>query len=399
MPGTPLAFSGLSVSQAETAAVTDSPEVAAAQATLRATSAAYAAVRASLGPALSADYALAPQGGANNNTISQRLTTVGVQTTVGDLLLYSPLVAQAAAQQRAAQAGADVAVRTERIKVVGLYYDALKAQAVSSAQNSALELAGRQQRAARFRFASGDTPRLDIVRANVAVAQASSSFDLARVASENAAVALAVETALPVSALAGTSNGPPPDASSSPLAAQKAITRALTLRPELAAARQNVTAAEAARRSALFALFPAVTVRAGYTKGVDSGVNVSGPSITANLVYPLGGAARDRIAEQEALAQGARAQETLVERQITLEVGAAARTLAAAHGATEAAARARAQGLAELVATEFGYRNGASSSLELASARQTYTTVVVNYLSALYDEARAKATLNVEIGS
>ncbi len=395
--GTPLAFARLSISQAESAAVAASPDVAAAQANVQATTAALAAVRASLGPALSADYALAPQGGANNATIQQRLTTVGVQTTVGELLLYSPLVAQAAAQHAAARAGADVAARTERVKAVGLYYDALKAQAVAYAQNSALELAEQQQTAARIRFASGDTPRLDILRANVAVAQARSGADLARVASQNANVALAVETAVPPTSLAGTVDGALPAGPT--LDAARAIARALLVRPELVAARQDVAAAEAARRSALLAIFPALTLRAGYTKGVDSGVAVAGPSVTANLAIPLGGAAHARVAERDALVEEAKARQAQAQRQILLEVGAAARTLAAARRATESAARAREAALAELSATEFGYRNGASSSLELANARQTYTTVVVDYLSALYDEARARATLDVEIGA
>ncbi len=49
-------------------------------------------------------------------------------------------------------------------------------------------------------------------------------------------------------------------------------------------------------------------------------------------------------------------------------------------------------------ATELGYRNGASSSLEVASARATYAQAVVDDLSAQYDLQKAAATLEVEIG-
>ncbi|HEY4440841.1 MAG TPA: efflux RND transporter permease subunit, partial [Candidatus Elarobacter sp.] len=102
-PETTLTFAQLSPADAQTRAVAASPDVRTAKATLAGAQAAYAQVRGTNGLQATAGYNQAPQGGALGNTITQRLTTVGGQITLGDLAQYGPLVAQAAAQLRAAQ--------------------------------------------------------------------------------------------------------------------------------------------------------------------------------------------------------------------------------------------------------------------------------------------------------
>ncbi|MGH7709449.1 MAG: TolC family protein [Vulcanimicrobiaceae bacterium] len=395
----PLAFAGLTFTAAEASAVAKSPEVAVAQSRVDGASAALAAARATLGPTATAGYLLAPQGGTANNTISQRLTSIGVQTTLGDLLLYSPLVAEAAAKLRAAQADAAVAANTERVKTVGLYFDALKAQAVYDARLGALRLATEQRDAAQTRFNAGAAPRLDIVRADVAVAKAQAAGDLAQALALNATEALRIETDSSQAALTQTVAGTLPSAAGGNLDPATAIARAKARRPELIAAAQNIAAARAATSKARRSIFPAATIGAGYSKGVDGGVSVGGPTINLQLSLPLNGAAHDRVAEQRALYAQSQAQAAATERKIVVAVGDAARSLDAAIRATGASTEARRQALAELRATELGYRNGASSSLEVTSARETYTQAVVDQLTALYDEAKAQATLDIEVGS
>ena len=111
----PIAFADLSLAQAQSAALATSPDVTLAGAVVRESAAALAGARGALGPSITGSYVEAPQGGPNNETISQRLTTVGVQTTVGDILSSSPLIASAAATLRSAQASLVVAQRTERL--------------------------------------------------------------------------------------------------------------------------------------------------------------------------------------------------------------------------------------------------------------------------------------------
>lgn len=391
----PIAFAGLSLAQAEDRAVAESPDVAGAQAVVRENGAALGAARASLGPSIVSTYSQAPQGGAVG-TITQHLTTVGVQTTVGDLLAYSPLVASADAGLRGAQASLLAAMRSERVKAIGLYYDALKARAIAAARDEALRTARQQRDAAQVRVSAGDAPRLDLVRANVAVARATASAETAHAADQNATEALQVETAVS-GRLDRTVDQPLPAAA--PVAADAAVAQARANRADLRAAALTTAAARAAAAAAHRQSIPALTLGAGYTSGVDSGVNVHGPSINVSLSLPLGGAARQQALQKDAIVAEDLAKQRAAERQVALDIAASARNVAAAQRATAATTEARSEAQTELQATELGYRNGASSSLELASARDTYTQAVVDELSAVYDELKARATLSLETGS
>jgi cobalt-zinc-cadmium efflux system outer membrane protein len=394
--GTPFAFSGLSLSDAEKSALANSPDVSAANAVVNENSAALAAVRSALGPQLVGGYVSAPQAGTNGGTITSKITSVGVQTTIGDIAAYSPLVAAAIANLRNAESSQQSAMRAERLKLVALYYDALKARAVRQARESALNTAKEQLHASQMRFGAGDAPKLDVVRANVAVAKTTADAELASVADVNATEALRTETGAPETAFATTTAAPPPDIPA--IDAVTAVTRARLLRPELAAARHVTSAAQASARAARRATLPALTVGAGYATGIDSGQHVASPTVNVTLNLPLSGAAHARVSQADAIVAEDQAKAASTQRTIEVEVAATARSLAATQRATAATTEARHQAEAQLAATQLGYRNGASSSLELSTARDVYTQAVVDELSALYDEARARAVLSLEVG-
>jgi outer membrane protein TolC len=394
--GVPLAFAGLSLEGAQQAAVSSSPDLSAANAVVNQNAAALAAARSALGPALVSGYGVTPQAGANGNTITSRMLTVGVQTTIGDIAAYSPLVAAAIANLRTAQSGRQAAALAERLKVIGLYYNALKARAVRGARESALAAANEQSTAAQIRFKAGDAPNLDVVRARVAVAKATSDAEFARVADTNATEALRIETGALESAFTTTTPAPPQ--SLAVLDPASAVARARLLRPELAASQQTTAAAQAAQRAARRATLPAVTLGVGYATGVDGGQHVSSPTLNVSLNLPLNGAARARTDQAAALVAEAQAKADALSRSIEVTVAADARSVVAAQRASAASSEARRQADAQLAATQLGYRNGASSSLELTLARDVDTQAVVDELSVLYDEARARAALALEVG-
>jgi outer membrane protein TolC len=394
--GTPFAFAGLSLSDAEKSALTNSPDVTAANAVVNQNSAALAAVRSALGPQLVGGYVTSPQNGPNGGTILSRITSVGVQTTIGDIAAYSPLVAAAIANLRNAESSRQGVLRTERLKLVGLYYDALKARAVRDARESALATANAQLRAAQIRFNAGDAPKLDVVRASVAVAKTTADAELASVADVNATEALRIETGAPATAFTGTTAAAPPDTPE--IDPATAVTRARLLRPELAAAQHVTAAAQASARAARRATLPAVTIGAGYAAGIDGGQHVASPTVNVTLNLPLSGAARARVSQADAIVAEDQAKAASTARAIDVEVAATARNLAATRRATAATTEARRQAEAQLAATQLGYRNGASSSLELSSARDVYTQAVVDELSAFYEEARARAILSLQVG-
>ena len=397
-PANVATFSALSSSDAERAGVGTAPEVQAAAARLDQSRAALLLARTGAVPSFVSNYAQVPQGNPPGPNVTARSVTAELQWTIGDFLAFAPATREAALTLAAAEADYGAAQATERVKVVGLYYDALRARNVADARRSALQLAVAQRDAANVRANAGDAPRLDVVRADVAVARAQADLESAVALDQNASDALAVETGVPADALQST-------VATTFVAINPALTNAAAVaelararRPEIASARLTTQAADAGVRSARAAGFPLVTVNGGYMLGTDSGVPINAPTVGASVTIPLSNAAHQRVAIAAAKAAEARANATAVERSIVLAAEASARTLGAADRAAAATTRARSSADAELRATELGYRNGASSSLDVTTARATYVQAVVDEISARYDLEKARATLAIEVG-
>lgn len=392
----PREFRALPLPAALQKAVAVSPEVAQARERVNENAALLAAARSGAAPAVTVNYAAAPQGGNANNTIEQSLTTVGGAVTLGDYLAYQPAVRQAQYTLAAAQFDLLDAERAERVKVVGLYYGALKAAATADLREQDLAGARSDLRAAQLRFRAGDVPRLDVVRAQVALSNAQAAVDAAHVDLENAQNALAVETGVPEQTFGSVEAAH--GGSATALDPQQAVARALAQRSDLASALQAVRAQAAAVRVALRGVLPAVTVSAGYTQGMDSGVFVRGPSANVNVSVPISHSAADRAKAERARLAQAQYRAAALQRQITVAVSAAARTYRESSRALESARNARVAAEEELRATQIGYRSGASSSLDVADARRTYVQAALNELNAIYAQAQAAATLGEEMG-
>ncbi len=389
-------FASLPLSAALENAVRISPDVAQARARVTENQALLAAARGAAAPSIQASYAAAPQGGNAGNTIEQSLATIGAGVTLGDYLSYLPAVRQAQFTLAGARYDLLDAQRAEREKTAGLYYGSLKALAMVRLRADGVSGARSDLRAAELRFKAGDVPRLDVVRAQVALANARADLDAAQVDAANAQNALSVETGVPVQRLQRlqeTAAFAPP-----PADPRKAVQRALVQRSDLVSARQAVNAEEAAVHVAQGGVFPAITVSAGYTHGYDSGVLVSGPSANVSVSVPLSHSAADRVAAERARLAQAQYKQAALERSITVAVSSAARTYLESVRAVQSARTARIAAQQELHATEIGYRSGASSSLDVADARRTYVQAALAEVTAIYAQAQAAATLQEEMG-
>lgn len=394
----------LLLADVERAAVAYAPSVAAARAQVRERAALLAAAGGTAIPRAIASYVQAPQGGSVG-TVTQRITTVGAQIVLGDLIGASPAIAQARADLLAAQADELAAERAERGKALNLYFDAIRAAEIRRLREQIVRSAIADRRAAELRFKSGDAPRLDVVRSDVALARAQADLAQAAAGERNARNALAVETAVPEQELRLPSLRTL-DAMND-LAAQSEIRRALLDgyvrlaledRPEIASARAVVAAQEAAVGVASRGLFPTLIAQVGYAAGVDSGINVAGPSAGVTLEVPLSHASADRVAAQRARLDQARAQLAQAQRAIELEVSAAVQNLLAQREVSVAASRARSEALAELHAIEVGYRSGASSSLDVDDARRTYARAAVDDVAARAALLQSWAALQLALG-
>ena len=394
----PLEFSSLSLDAATTAALAASPEVLAAKATATESLAELDSARAGAAPSIVASYAQVPQGNPPGPNVTSRQVSTVLQISIGDLVARSPAVRAAAYSYSASQADERAAELAERIAVVALYFDALKARELARASRDGLALAVAQREAAVARFDAGDVAKLDTIRADVEVAKARAAAELADAEDANATAALASETGVPVERLAVSGMAPVAASEPSLVDPSRALDRARANRPEIASARLLANAASADIARARAGAFPGLVLGAGYLTGTDSGVPVNAPTVVASLTLPFGGGSSGRIAAADARALATRARAAGIERKIVTEVAAAVRTLAAAERANDAMLGERHAAQAELSATAIGYRNGISSSLELVAARSTYERAVVDELSSRYDLEKARATVRLELG-
>ena len=394
---TTLRFAQVDLAAAQQLAVVASPDVRSARAALDGARAGLAQARSTNGFALVGSYVEAPQG-APGGAIAQRSTQYGGQVALGDLAALAPLIGAAAAAVRAAQSDELAAERTERIKAITLYYGALKARAVRGARADAIGSAQRQLGAAQARYAAGEAPRLDVVRAQVALARAQADLATANADDGSATDALAHEVDRSMAAFAATAAAAVPAPAPVP-SPDVAVDLALARRAEVRSADSNVRASAAGVAAARGGAFPAVTLGAGYARGIDSGFPVKGPTLSALVSVPLGGSVAARVHAQAALLDAARAHRDGVSRAVALEVASAARTAAASIEAERAVLTALAAARAELDAATLGYENGASTSLDLSTSRATYVQAVVDALSAQYDRLKAQTVLGLEVDS
>lgn len=387
-------FAQLSLDQAQQRAISVSVDTQIALATVRRREGTLRLARIGAVPHVVGDYSLSPQANAQNTgTVAQRYVAVGANLSINDLINSPSAVRSAAGDLLAAQRDAEAAAIAARENVVRLYFAALQAIAVQRFREEALAGAERDRGAAGLRFHTGESPQLDVVRADVSEAQARADLARARADRGDAVDALASATGIAPAQLTNVASGPPPAAV--PLTLEQAVARALAARPELSALLATIEARNAdvagARRSGI----PTATIEGGYQSGVDTGIPVSGPQIAAHLDVPLASGAGDRVAVAQAQADEAYAQLADERRKIALEVAAAVRDARAQAAAARSAERARDEARRALEAVEVGYREGASSSLDLADARRTYDQASVDALVADYQLALSLAIVQV----
>jgi len=389
-------FSALTVAQAEAIGVAVSPDVETARAGVDAAAAALAQARGVNGVSALIGYATQPQGSDTPVQWQQRLGVYQLQTTLGDIGAYAPLVIQA--RSALAQAITDelVAERTERLKVVAVYYGAVQSRLQRDAKDDAVTSAEAFEDDVRARYAAGKLPRLDLLRAQVATAKARADQANAVGADQNATDALAREIGRPASDLRDLIDDTSRDDGRA-INPDRAITRALAFRPEIRSADQTLAQAQAARAAALRSAIPPVTLAGGYLHGDDGGSIIGGPIFSASVAIPLSGIGAAKVHAQDAAIRAATAHRASVARALAIEVGDAARTASAAVIAHDATAAEVELAKSELDLATREYHGATASGITVSIARDLYEQAVSDEIAARYAQVEAQATLDAEI--
>lgn len=387
-------FAQLSLADAQQRATANSVDTQIALAAVRRRVASLHLARVGAVPHLVGDYSLAPQANApTTGTVEQHYFAVGAGISINDLVGNSSATRAAAGDLLAAQRSADAAGIAARENAVKLYFAALQAIALEEFRAGAVVGAQRDRGAADLRARNGAAPQLDVVRADVTLAQARADFARAQADRDNAVDALASATGIDPARLSAVTAAP---ASTTPaLDMTHAVSRALQGRPELAALLATIEARKADVAAARQSWMPATTITGGYQTGVDTGIPVQGAQVAAHLDFPLASGSGDRVASAQTQVDEAYAQLVDERRTIALQVAAAVRDAQAQQSAAKSADRARDEAERALTAVEIGYREGASSSLDVADARRTYDQASVDALVAEYQRVLALAILTV----
>ena len=173
----------------------------------------------------------------------------------------------------------------------------------------------------------------------------------------------------------------------------RAVVRALASRPEVAsllADRRAECEVDVARSAG----WPTATASGGYAAGVDSGQSVHGPA--ANVTWTFRSRPRRTPAFRRPGAGRCRTR-TASRRAAYDRPRSGGRDTRGPRGNWRIGRimRAREEALRALSAVELGYREGASSSLDVAEARRTATQASVDALIAQYREAQSEALLEI----
>ena len=249
---------------------------------------------------------------------------------------------------------------------------------------------------AQIQFTAGDVARSNVVRSRIELTRAQQALIAAQTDADNRLATVRSLLALPVNSdmtLTDALTYTPVTYSLADLQA-----RALRSRPELLSAQRTRESRLAALHLARLLDTPDMIIEARHNSyRIDAG----GDSLRVGLIIPLFDYGRNR-AEQKAAAASLSEQDALTAeaaRAAKLEVDIAFRNLELARKAVEAFQGGRLDQSKELLdMAQTGYKNGASSYLELLDAQNIYRSEQAEYARALAAWNEAKATLQRAVG-
>jgi len=228
-------------------------------------------------------------------------------------------------------------------------------------------------------FAAGKIPQFDLLRSQAALASAQQQAANAQAQVTAARARLAQALAVPADTLGAPDPAPPPPPPAG------ALEQALAHRPELAAAAQQIAAAEAGVKVRRASYRPQV-----YAVGMVEGMTPSPMGRSAGLAVGLvaglpvldGGQRRAEVAEARQGAAAARAQQEALELQVRAEVAEAEAMVAAARQNLDTAAAQIAAAQESYAVAQARYAAGKSTVVELLDALQALTAAQQSLVDA-----------------
>jgi outer membrane protein len=232
---------------------------------------------------------------------------------------------------------------------------------------------------------------VDVASARIARIQAESGL-----ASARSALAAAIGEEIGAAALAR-----PAERAFEDLAPERAVSAALSQRPEIAALDLRMSGQRAAVSAASSAFYPVVSAVGQLAwKGTDLPASRTWQvGVTVSVPFLAGGADAARVREAEAAFGQLRSQRDALVLQIKAEAEQAALAVGEARARQAAAEALLAQANASLALAEGRYEAGVGSIIELSDAQAALTSARGQRVRAGYDLATARARLERAVGA
>ncbi|HEX9052356.1 MAG TPA: TolC family protein [Anaeromyxobacter sp.] len=308
-------------------------------------------------------------------------------------------VAAARDAERASDASVEAARRNLKTSFVQAAHASRAAEELVVASDAAVKSAAELERSAARRVAAGTSPPLDRLRAETELTRRESDLAQARANLERSRFGLGVLLGRdrPVRVVV-PELAPPPDA-----AAPDALARgALEARPELAAQRAQVAAAEAGVKSAWARLAPQVSASASYFAS-DTAYPTGekdGWRVTLDLVWPLydGGFRYGKLRQAQAQLSAARAGEEAQRLAVVQDVVDASRDVSVAAERLRLAESQRRLASDAAASARRGFEAGVASSLDVIDANDRLYLADVGLADARARLAQAAVGLDRAAG-
>jgi len=309
----------------------------------------------------------------------------------------------ARAQLSAATAEAGTTGQTAAAQAGGAYIGLLRARATLGAREEDVSLARELIQDAQAQFKAGVGTRLDVVRASTQEAQARAAVEIARAAVTQADIALARALGLtpgtafvPVDSLApelGRSAAPEDLAAATPMA--------LAQRTELASASASVTAARLASQATRMQRLGRLQLAGDYgLSGIKPADMITTAQLALQYAIPVfeGFAQEGQAHEQEAVRREAEVRLGDLRQQVMGEVATAIAALASGRAVQTTAAEQLALATEELREARLRYTNGLSGNIDVITAQADLVRARTALIDALAQTAQARVQLARAVG-
>lgn len=288
-----------------------------------------------------------------------------------------------------------VARRQVLLAVRQTFYAVLRARGFVDVNQQSVDAARQHWQNATARYEAGTVPRLDVIRAEVDIANAEQNLIAARTQVDNARTSLkkilAIDVARPIKLLAE------PEVEPIEVDAQRAVELALENRDEIRKARTRLDLAKTSEELAESQRGIDVGLAGSYKRQSSSGFGGTDHSwnVSVVLTKPLsdGGLSVSRERQARKQQEAARYAMDQLRDQIASEVWQAYLDLQEAKSRLDSTAKTIEAATEALRLSEIRYEAGIATPVEVTDARVALTAARTNHVQAIFGYRTAEAQL------